>query len=408
MDQEMSLLFVGTVSASPTISRNTSCVALRFDDGHLWLFDCGEGTQRELLKYPHINPSLVDVIFITHLHGDHVYGLFGLLCSLSFKRKNQPIDLIGPKGLKELLDCVLPLTDMTISYPINIHELPEDDVSTLTDISNPNQSFHQLGRNDVSVMAFPLSHQIRSFAFHVELRHRSSQVNIQRAHSYGIGFGHFFDALSCGQSVRLPNGVVVLPQDVCDLVTHRLLICGDCGDGYGRGKVHDRTQLESDIQPPLSSLTISPLSAAVPSFVPKSQLNKPKQLPPIPANYPLLSASPVPNTESPPQQTEEYGVGDANDWPRLVSTLEKVDTLVHETTFANELSHLAERWGHSTSKMAGERAVQLNAKTLIITHFSKRYTETPNGLQELFEQTREAAGNIKVLPAYDGFMFPLD
>ena len=117
--------FVLFSSGAPTLSRNTSASLLQFDDGKYWVFDCGEGFQKELLKYQNITNKDIEAIFITHLHGDHLYGLFGLLCSLSLlaRSPDRSIDLIGPKGLRHILEVMGPITDMCINFTINLVEL---------------------------------------------------------------------------------------------------------------------------------------------------------------------------------------------------------------------------------------------------------------------------------------------
>ncbi|KAA6383547.1 MAG: putative ribonuclease Z [Streblomastix strix] len=117
------LFFLGTSAGAPTRTRNTSAIALQYDDQQIWMFDAGEGTQRQFLWNGNIFITQVDVIFITHLHGDHMYGLFGLLCSLSLGKRQKPVDLIGPVGLRLMIEVMSPLTDMHLGYVLNIVEL---------------------------------------------------------------------------------------------------------------------------------------------------------------------------------------------------------------------------------------------------------------------------------------------
>lgn len=122
---DFDITFLGTSSAMPTISRSTSCVAMRYW-GDVWLFDAGEGAQRQFLMSP-CRPANVRKIFITHLHGDHVFGLPGLLCSLGLAQVRQPkdsgVDIYGPEGLREFIYTSIMLTFSTVIPRIRVHEL---------------------------------------------------------------------------------------------------------------------------------------------------------------------------------------------------------------------------------------------------------------------------------------------
>jgi len=99
----MEITFLGTSSGVPTRARNVSSVALRLPQrAEFWMFDCGEGTQHQLLR-SELKTSQLRRIFITHLHGDHIFGLMGLLASCGLAGNNETIDIYGPQGLKEYL-----------------------------------------------------------------------------------------------------------------------------------------------------------------------------------------------------------------------------------------------------------------------------------------------------------------
>lgn len=108
----MELLFLGTSAGVPTRSRNVTAILLNLQhptQAGLWLFDCGEGTQHQMLTTP-FNRGKLDRIFISHLHGDHLFGLPGLLCSRSMAGNVQPLTLYGPKGLREFTETALRLS----------------------------------------------------------------------------------------------------------------------------------------------------------------------------------------------------------------------------------------------------------------------------------------------------------
>lgn len=104
----MKLQFLGTGAGIPAKSRNVTAVALKLleEKGSIWLFDCGEATQHQIL-HTNIKPRRIDKIFITHLHGDHLYGLPGFLSSRSFQGGETPLTIYGPKGIKEYVQISL-------------------------------------------------------------------------------------------------------------------------------------------------------------------------------------------------------------------------------------------------------------------------------------------------------------
>ena len=109
----------------PTRARNVSAVALRLPQrGEVWLFDCGEGTQHQLLRSD-LNISQITRIFITHLHGDHVYGLMGLLATCGMSGHARRVDVYGPRGLEQYVKDVSRRTQLYTSYPLEVHTVEE-------------------------------------------------------------------------------------------------------------------------------------------------------------------------------------------------------------------------------------------------------------------------------------------
>ncbi len=114
----MRITFLGTSSAKPTPERNFPSMSLYYD-GRIYLFDCGEGTQRQMIKY-NINPFRIDSIFITHVHNDHVLGLPGLLRTLSLNKRVQPIRIYVPKGYENVLGRLLFYDNDKMGYRVEI------------------------------------------------------------------------------------------------------------------------------------------------------------------------------------------------------------------------------------------------------------------------------------------------
>ena len=120
----MEIHFLGTGAANPSPTRGASSLVVRLPNGSCWMFDCGEGTQTQLMK-SNIRPGKLDKIFITHLHGDHVFGLPGLLCTISLNclEGRSAIDVYGPRGIGQYLTTALTLSSSELNLPCIIHEI---------------------------------------------------------------------------------------------------------------------------------------------------------------------------------------------------------------------------------------------------------------------------------------------
>ena len=122
----MEIQFLGTGAGQPSKSRNTQAIALKMLDerNEIWLFDCGEATQHQILNTT-IKPRKITKIFITHLHGDHIFGLPGFLSSRSFQSSDEQTDLelYGPVGIKDFVLTALRISGSRLAYRINFHEI---------------------------------------------------------------------------------------------------------------------------------------------------------------------------------------------------------------------------------------------------------------------------------------------
>ena len=149
----MKLTFLGTSAGKPTKERNVTALALKFEQESKWyLFDCGEATQHQILRST-LSIAKLDTIFITHLHGDHYYGLPGLLSSKKLDKAFDPLQIYGPKGIKEFLECFMDISKEHLGYELNIIEI------------EPQQRFVF---EKFTLQILPLVHSVESFAYHIK------------------------------------------------------------------------------------------------------------------------------------------------------------------------------------------------------------------------------------------------
>ena len=199
----MHLHFLGTSSGSPAIERNVSCTALNLlpENGEIWLFDCGEATQHQILRTS-IRPGKIRRIFITHLHGDHIFGLLGLLCSRSFLSGEQPgpLTLYGGAGLREFVETGLRLSRSYLSYPIEFVELSETGGEIACDAA-------------FRVKYRLLDHAVPSFGFRVIEADRQGSLKTNELEALGVPKGALYGALKRGETITLPNGSTLNGKD---------------------------------------------------------------------------------------------------------------------------------------------------------------------------------------------------
>ncbi|XP_060927212.1 zinc phosphodiesterase ELAC protein 1 [Limanda limanda] len=362
----MDVTFLGTGSAYPSPHRGASALVLR-TEGDCWLFDCGEGTQTQLMRSP-LRAGRISKVFISHLHGDHLFGLPGLLCTISLNTNPDAqqalncVDIYGPRGLRHFLRVTLGLTGSQLLFPYAVHELeptadqsPEEGQLSLemTAEKGPLHPQERPGRTiplDVSsdsyllfedkkfvVKAFRLFHRVPSFGFCIKEHDRPGRLKTEVLKELGLKPGPLYGRLKAGESVTLGSGRVVLPTDVQEesIPGRKVCIFGDCSSVLGEG---------------------------------------------------ALSLC--------------YGA----------------DVLVHEATLGNEHQEKAVDHGHSTPGMAAAVAGACSARKLVLYHFSQRYK--PSSLQkegdeddvsELKRQAEEALqdSGVEVTLAEDLLTLPI-
>jgi ribonuclease Z len=280
-------MFMGTSSAVPRPGhRNVSGMLLQFSCGSLTLIDCGEATQQQLMRST-VKFGNLDNILLTHLHGDHCYGIFGLMHTLNSSGRSAPLNIYGPSGVNELITTVLRLTGGWDGFELRITELKPDENHNFDLHSSSGKSFL------ASVHACPMVHRISAFGYVLREPEQPLVLDAVKAKSLGAQ-SRELGLLKSGQDITLPNGDVIRSSEVT----------------------------------------------------------------------------------SPGRAARTIGImQDTCDASSAIPYMSNCDLLVHESTFENSMREKAIQYGHSTSGMAADFAAKVNAKNLVLTHFSSRYGE---------------------------------
>ncbi|KAI9480783.1 MAG: beta-lactamase-like protein [Benjaminiella poitrasii] len=341
----MDITFLGTGSAQPSATRNHQAIALRID-GEIWLFDCGEATQHQFQKSK-LKMSKITRIFITHMHGDHCFGLAPLLCSMTDNlnpansstaiekdpEDQMPIDIYGPTPLRSWLRTTLKSSYSNLGRPYRVHELLHaDDPIDLNNDRHPNElpGKNIMIDND-RLFTLPIFGQQKGFRVHAAPIEHSIP--------------------SLGYVIREPDWP---------------------------GKLDSLIPL---IKKNMSALKASGLANPMSLLGKIQRTNEPY---PLPDGTTLIP---------PPLRPGRLVVilGDTRDPSALIPALQNTSPtlLVHEATNAltsldavkegvalptfEEVEERAKSHGHSTPQMAAQFAKRINCKKLILTHFSARY-----------------------------------
>lgn len=291
----LSLTILGCHSATPRSFAHPTSQFLSINNEH-FLIDCGEGTQVQLRKYK-IKFTKISRIFISHLHGDHYFGLIGLLSTFSLYKRVADLHIYGPKGLKEITELQLELGKSFLSYKLIFHELS----SKKSELIFENEK--------VSVSTIPLKHRVytNGFLFKEKIGDR------------GLNMG----AISQIKEI-----------DICDY------------QNLKNGK--DFTKDNGDVIKN-TALTFNP------------------------------------------KPTKSYAFcSDTCYKPNIVPIIKEADLLYHESTFLEDKSDLAKKTLHSTAKEAAKIANEAQVETLILGHFSSRYSDETLFLKEAQTQFQNA------------------
>lgn len=333
----MRLYFLGTGSQKPTKTRNVTSIALILDNGHYILFDCGEATQHQIIKSD-LSFSKLNSIFITHLHGDHIFGLPGLLCSLNDVFEGKDLNIYGPLGLKSFLSATL-LNGVhgMLQYKLNIIEFK----STLESKLDSNIEINTTNNQTYFIQNFPVKHTVN-----------------EQGNTYG------FVIKKKDQIIKFKDPI---KSGLFELLEKNSNYVMDWVEKNTKKNIKNIKSILSILQNTNYDLVIEDI-----------KLGKV-------------------NIRNDPRFIECPNIGnciclivDTCCSNRAIEALNglKCDVLVHEATNAKtsldndktfiQIENETIKHGHSTPQMAGRFAKLLGASKLILTHFSSRYKGDDN------------------------------
>ncbi len=192
----LSVTFLGTSAARPTVERNVSSLAL-VREGETLLFECGEGTQRQMMRYG-VSFALGDVFF-THFHADHFLGVIGLIRTLGLQGREEPLRLFGPKGAKKVLAQAISLGVERVPFAVEVKELRPGDV---------------VERDGYGIHVFATEHGGGSVGYALREAERLGRFDPDKARAAGVPEGPLWGKLHKGETVGLPDGRTVGPSDL--------------------------------------------------------------------------------------------------------------------------------------------------------------------------------------------------
>ena len=189
---------LGSSSATPIFNRNPSAQVLNINE-HLYLVDCGEGTQQQMLRFD-VKGSRIDHIFISHLHGDHYLGLVGLLSSMHLNGRTRPLKLFGPPELMEIINLQLKYSETTLQYAIDFVVTTRD-----AEVILDNQ--------DITVETIPLDHRIPTTGFLFKQKKRLRKILKEKIEGLDIPV-EYYSAIKKGEDYLSPEGKIYKNDDI--------------------------------------------------------------------------------------------------------------------------------------------------------------------------------------------------
>jgi len=192
------VVFLGTAASIPTVARALPSVVVKRKNEVL-MFDCGEGVQRQMIRAS-VGFHRKMKVFVSHMHGDHVLGLPGLLQTMSLLDRQQKLDVYGPVGIKAFVEAVRATVQFVLTFPIEIHEIKDEGV-----ICEETEYEVKVARTD---------HVVPSLAYALIEKPRPGRFNPKKAETLGVPEGPLWSKLQRGEKVKTPKGRVVKPEQV--------------------------------------------------------------------------------------------------------------------------------------------------------------------------------------------------
>ena len=303
----LSLRFLGTSASRPTVERNVASLAV-MREGETLLFDCGEGTQRQMMRY-HVSFAVADVFF-THMHADHVIGIIGLMRTMALQGRTETLRLWGPRGATRVLRRAEQFGFDRLGFPVEIQELAPDE---------------PVRRDGYQILPFSVNHGgSASLGYAIVEETRKGRFNPDLARELGIPEGPLWGQIHRGQPVTLPDGRTIDPSML--------------------------------VGPPRSGRRV-------------------------------------------------VITGDTRPCASTTDAARNADLLVHEATFGDEEAERAAETGHSTAREAALVARVAEARRLVLTHFSARYSHDASDLEreakQVFANTLIARDGTEVEVPYE-------
>jgi ribonuclease Z len=192
----LSVTFLGTGAACPTVDRNVAALAVQ-REGETILFDCGEGTQRQMMRYG-VGFSFTEVFF-THFHADHMLGITGLLRTMGLQDRSAPVTLYGPRGAQRILGAAMSLGIERNKFPVEVVEIRAGD---------------RLRRDEYDIVVFETQHRADTVGYALAEHTRLGRFHPERARELGVPEGPLWGRLHKGETVTLDDGRTVSPPDL--------------------------------------------------------------------------------------------------------------------------------------------------------------------------------------------------